>query len=800
MSARSLIEVGSSRNDGVARAPLFPSEWTVPRRRRPSDVVRLFAMGLAFVLLAWAASGEPVVDARLSEFLADLPSWLRTLAWFGYTASAIAALVLLAAGLLSQHERGALARDLVCALGVSIVLAVVAGRLATGEWPHLLPELFDAGDRLGFPTWRPTLVVTVVLVLEPYVNASVQRWMRWMIAVVVVSPVLLGLSTLTGILGSLSLSLLSVAVVRLAFGSPEGLPSLDRLGATLAGIGLDVTHLAYRDNQPGTVGLATATATDGRPLDIKVYGVDAADRHRAERVWRSLWYRRAGPAPRAGRSEQAQHEALAVLSAREAGINVPALVGAGMVDNGDVLLVSIGPSGMPLRDLEEPTEAQLVALWAELAALHERARISHGGIDPLSVRLEGDDAEFAELGNASLFPTEQQFSTDVVSLLATQAISAGIEPAVDAACDVVGSQRLVTALPFIQDAVLAPTLRSELRASGITTNDLGEQLSARLGVELPEPAPIKRVTWRDVLVAGAAILAANSLITQIADVGFDTILDELANASAGWLVAAFIINLLAYGAEYFALKAVIGRPLPFSPVVLLQSAKDFVGLVVPSTIGHIGLDVRFLQHQGVPVAVAATQGPVIGFIGFLAEILLLLLSAWAIGQELQSDRVTDFSGGGLILIAVLVVVVGIAVVMAVPTWRNTVVPFVREAVGAARSIITSPRALVQIFSAEALNRLIKAVALGATVAAFGESLPFAALVFVSVGTGLLAGLAPVPGGIGVAEATMSGLLTAAGLPPEQSVSIAIIHRFVTAYLPPVLGYFAFNWLSDEGHL
>lgn len=85
----------------------------------------------------------------------------------------------------------------------------------------------------------------------------------------------------------------------------------------------------------------------------------------------------------------------------------------------------------------------------------------------------------------------------------------------------------------------------------------------------------------------------------------------------------------------------------------------------------------------------------------------------------------------------------------------------------------------------------------ATVIRF-QSIP--ALVFVSVGTGLLAGLAPVPGGIGVTEATMSGLLTATGLPAEQAVSIAIVHRVVTAYLPPALGLFAFNWLNDEGYL
>ena len=47
---------------------------------------------------------------------------------------------------------------------------------------------------------------------------------------------------------------------------------------------------------------------------------------------------------------------------------------------------------------------------------------------------------------------------------------------------------------------------------------------------------------------------------------------------------------------------------------------------------------------------------------------------------------------------------------------------------------------------------------------------------------------------------MSGLLTATGLPPEQSVSIAVVHRVVTSYLPPVLGFFSFNWLNEKGYL
>ncbi len=786
--------------DSGTTTPLFPSEPGVPRRRRTSDVVRLAVAGATFLLLAWAASGDPESDARVAELLAELPSWIRTLAWVGFTGSALATLGLVVAAVASRQERRSVVRDLLCALGVAVLLAVLAGRAATGAWPYLLPEVLDEPERLPFPMMRTTLVLIVVFVLGPYVNAGVQRAMRWMVLAVAVAPLLLGVSTLTAVFGALALALLSVAAVRLAFGSPEGLPSVVRVARSLAQAGVEVVEVVYLDDQPGTVGLATAAAADGRRLDVKIYGEDAASRQRAERVWRTLWYRRAGPSPRAGRSEQAEHEALAVLNAQVSGIDVPALVGAGQEQNGDVLVVSEAAAGRALSEIADPTDAQLAALWAELLALHGRSRITHGSIAPETLRLDGDRAQLADLSSASLWPTDQQRSTDLVSMLASQAIAVGADRAVEAAVEAVEPDVLEDALPYVQEAVLEPGLRRTLKASGVTMKALGEQIAERLDVEAPDPAPVRRVSWSDLFIAVAAIIAANALISQIADVGFDTLLDELANASAGWLLVAFVVSLSAYGTAYFGLAAVVKQPLPFLPVSLLQSAKSFVGLVVPSMVGRVGLDIRFLQLAGVPVVVAGTQGPVIGFIGFLAEATLLALSAWAIGQELETDALGDFDGGGLVALAVAVVVVGLVVVLAVPKLRNAVLPVVREAIGSVRAIISSPATLAKIFGSELADRLIKALALGATVAAFGADLPFAALVFVSVGTGLLAGLAPVPGGIGVAEATMSGLLTATGLPAEQSVSIAIVHRLVTAYLPPVIGFFSFNWLNDKGYL
>ena len=798
-AAVSLLRIASNRDD-VRSVPFFVSDRVAPRRRRSSDVGRLLLATLSFVLLGWAASNESDLDTRVFESLENLPGWVRSLAWFGYSAAGLTALSIAVISIVIAGLARGLVRDLIVALVLAATLGVVGSRVAAGAWPDLLPEFFGADDFPPFPTLRITLVVVVALVLSPYVNIGIRRLLRWCIVTVAISPLLLSLTTVTGLSGGLALSLVSVAAVRLAFGSPEGLPSVGRLGDTLAAVGIPVADLSYRPEQPGTVGLAAATAARGGPLDIKIYGDDAANSQRAERIWRALWYRTAGPAPGAGRSEQAQHEALALLTARAAGVNVPEMIGAGMTPDGDVLVVTGGATGRSVAELEHVDDDTLRSMWTELMALHRDARITHGGLLPQTIRVATSGVELLDFAHASMFPTEQQLATDIVSMLVIQATVAGPERALDAALETLDRADLEICLPYVQDAVLDPRVRAELKATGVKVKALHTGLAERLEVEPPPLAPIKRVAVKDVVIAVAAIIAANSLISQITDVGIDTLGDELAGASIGWFVVTFLIRMVSYTTAYLGMRALISQTLPLLPTTLLQSAKSFVGLVVPSMVGRVGMDIRFLQKLGVPLATATTQGPVISLIGFIVEVMLLVVCAWSIGQEVDVDGLADIDTGGLVAIAMLVVVIGGLVLFSVPTLRAKVLPVIKDAFSSIRSVVTSPRILGAIFASEALDRLFGALALGATVAAFGADVPFAALVFVSVGTGLLAGLAPVPGGIGVAEATMSGLLTAVGLPPEQAVTIAITYRMITSYLPPVLGFFSLRWLTDEGYL
>ena len=61
-------------------------------------------------------------------------------------------------------------------------------------------------------------------------------------------------------------------------------------------------------------------------------------------------------------------------------------------------------------------------------------------------------------------------------------------------------------------------------------------------------------------------------------------------------------------------------------------------------------------------------------------------------------------------------------------------------------------------------------------------------------------MAPVPGGMGVIEAGLIGGMTAAGVPQEIAVATTFTARMCTAYLPPIWGWFALQWLRRNEYV
>jgi uncharacterized protein (TIRG00374 family) len=115
-------------------------------------------------------------------------------------------------------------------------------------------------------------------------------------------------------------------------------------------------------------------------------------------------------------------------------------------------------------------------------------------------------------------------------------------------------------------------------------------------------------------------------------------------------------------------------------------------------------------------------------------------------------------------------------------------------------VVTTPRQLVLVLGGSFGAPLLNALGLGAALLAYGTHLSYGQLVLTVTGAGFVSSLVPVPGGIGVAEASLIALLTAFGVSPEAASAAVVTYRLFTTYLPPIPGSYATKWLVARGDL
>jgi uncharacterized membrane protein YbhN (UPF0104 family) len=88
-------------------------------------------------------------------------------------------------------------------------------------------------------------------------------------------------------------------------------------------------------------------------------------------------------------------------------------------------------------------------------------------------------------------------------------------------------------------------------------------------------------------------------------------------------------------------------------------------------------------------------------------------------------------------------------------------------------------------------------ALGATFAATGHSIPVAPLVL-GYTIGYLANLIPVPGGFGVMEGGLTGMLIACGAPVTQAAAAVVVYHALAFWIPSLGGLLGYGLLRRQG--
>lgn len=301
------------------------------------------------------------------------------------------------------------------------------------------------------------------------------------------------------------------------------------------------------------------------------------------------------------------------------------------------------------------------------------------------------------------------------------------------------------------------------------------------------------------------VLAVSVLVNKVAGLDFDEIADELRHASWWWVGLAFLLAQLPRLTQTLSTLGAAPDRLAVRPAYLLQLAQSYVGLAVPTSAARIAMNVRFFQKQGFTSGAALAIGGLDSFAGFLVEVGLLVGLLVFTPQTLHFDLDAPSLPEWRTILAILVV---LAIVLAVvsfllPDRRRQLVDWAKSLVRDGSSALRglgSGRRLALLFGGNLATLLLFPASLGLFATAFGTHVSYSDLIVITISVSLLAGLLPVPGGIGVVESGLTFGLVAAGMPEGAAFTAVVLYRIATFYLPPVWGYFAFRSLERNDHL
>jgi glycosyltransferase 2 family protein len=772
------------------------------RVRRPSD---LFALLFALVVL-FAAVGLGILAVGTATGLEQdlvgaggaLPSvLLHLISWAG----GIGLLVLpVVQGVdLVVRSRSWQLFEAVIAAGVAALLALLLQRLVLdGHLGAVLAALTKGLPGDGRTTPLDGLIMAS-LAFFTVSGVGGRSTLRKATIVVVGSAILAGF--LSG--GVTALALFATALLgwvvglmaHLAWGVVSNRPPGSAVAAALIGCGLDITRLELVESTPGSGRRYAGSGPTGL-IDVRVLDRDTFGSAASRRLLRLMRLR--GPTargPSLSIRAAVEHHALMAMAVANAGVRAPALLATVEVGPFAAVLAYRPPQGTALGHGGSKTlsDNDLAAFWQLLIRL-QRAQIAHRGLSLDHLLLdERGRAALSATGTGDVAAADLSLRLDVAQLLTTLALIVGPARAVASGVSSLGSAAIVGALPLVQAIAMGTSTRSALRTHKGLLRRLREQvLELAPEAEPSEPIELRRLTPRTLLTVVGGGIAAYILLTQLAKVNVGQVLSR---AQWGWALGVLGFTALTIAGASLVITGAVTARLSFVRTYLTQLAVAFSGLVAPSAIGNIALNMRYLQRAGVDPAVAGGSIGLAQLAQFSSYFVLLLLSSVLAGTGPRASFTPPMPA----VIGLIVVVAMLLLALAVPAGRRLVIgrflPVVRRVVPRVVAIFQEPRKVVTLFAGALMLDLSFVAALTCATRAFAATPSVPAVAVVYFAGAIIGSAVPTPGGLGGVEAALSAGLVALGLSASVAVSSVLLFRLFTYWLPIPFGWASLNYLQ-----
>ena len=779
-----------------------------PLIRRTNDIFRL-ALAAAFLAVVITSSlitrrDWVSLERSISGVVALLTPTQSNLVYLAYGIAILALPFMILLGLITGRQWRLLGAYAAAGVIAVLALSVNSSGFAAPRW-H-----FDLDDRLQTllsqflddPRWI-AMLAAVLTVSGPWLEA---RWRRWwwtlLLAFVPIHLVVSAVVPARSLLG-LAVGWFVGALTVLIVGTPALEVPLDGAVRAMVRRGFVVTGLTVvRPAGPGPLVLWAASESRGpdgadepecRAI-VEMYGPNQRSGGIMSQVWRRVRLRNSETAPlHASMRRAVEHRGLMAIAIGDLGVANSTTIALAALERGWTLYAHTPTRGVAI-DESSADEALVAPVWKALGVLN-RHQISHGDLRGKEITVDGGEAMVGGFGSAEYGATDVLLQADIAALLVTTTAIFGAEAAVRAAITEFDEATVLLASRRLTKAALPNTIRASVSEPAAVMKAARNEVMHQTGADQIKAETITRFTRTQIIqlvLLVALVYVAYPFISTV-----PAFFSELSTANWWWAALGLTVSALTYLGAAAALWACASGTVSFRSLAIMQVANTFAATTTPAGVGGLALSTRFLQKGGLGALRATAAVALQQSVQVITHVSLLIFFSVIAGTSANLSHFVPKTTVLYLLAGAALGVVGIFIIVPqLRRWLGTALrPRVKELGGELVELAREPKRLALIVAGCAATTLGAALALWASVNAFGGGTTFVTVTVVTMIGGTLASAAPTPGGVGAVEAALIGGLAAFGVPTAVAVPSVLLYRVLTCWLPVFIGWPVMRWLT-----
>lgn len=772
-----------------------------PLTRRTNDMIRLaLAAALLVAVITSSVITRPqwvALEKSVSEIVGVLSPGQADIVYLAYGLAILALPFMILIGLIVSRQWKLLGAYGAAAVLAALPLSISSNRIAAPRWHFDLNEKLTTlpAQFLDDPRWI-AMLAAVLTVSGPWLPA---RWRRWwwalLLAFVPIHLVVSAIVPARSLVG-LAVGWFVGAFVVLVVGTPALEVPLEGTVRAMAKRGFLVSMLTVvRPGGPGPL-VISATSTDPEVrAAVELYGPHQRSGGALRQLWWKLRLRGPETAPiQASMRRAVEHRALMAIAIGEAGVANTSSIAVATLDRGWTLYAHNPVQGVPLDECVNETPVEQA--WKSLRILNDH-QISHGDLRCNEITVRDGTVLFGGFGEAEYGATEAQLQSDIAQLLVTTSALYDAQSAVTAAIQVFGKDTILTASRRLTKTAMPKRIRRSVANAGGVISAARAEVKRQTGADQIKTANVTRFSrsqFIQLVLIGALVYVAYPFISTV-----PTFVNQLKTADWWWALLGLAVSALTYVGAAGALWACADGLVSFWRLSIVQVANTFAATTTPAGVGGLALSTRFLQKAGLPALRATAAVALQQSVQVIVHVALLIMFSAVAGT---STDLSHFVPNSTVLYLIAGTALGIVgTFLLVPNLRRWLAtelrPKLKEVTTDLTALAREPRRLALIVLGSAGTTLGAALALWASVEAFGGGTTFVTVTVVTMVGGTLASAAPTPGGVGAVEAALIGGLAAFGVPAAVGVPSVLLYRVLTCWLPVFVGWPVMRWLTQN---